>query len=117
MGTIDSVVTDAAGQVVSEAVEVVRDASGKIIGRLVDGKVVDADGKVIGELKDGKLVDASGKVIAEGVAVTSEDPLVVDAALRKVKDSSVVRKIDYIDFISGGSAEDGIVPVRRVRLE
>jgi len=117
MGTVDSVVTDAAGQVVSEAVEVVRDASGKIIGRLVDGKVVDADGKVIGELKDGKVVDASGKVIAEGVAVTSEDPLVVDAALRKVKDSSVVRKIDYIDFISGGSAEDGIVPVRRVRLE
>jgi len=117
MGTVDSVVTDAAGQVVSEAVEVVRDASGKIIGRLVDGKVVDADGKVIGELKGGKVVDASGKVIAVGVAVTSEDPLVVDAALRNVKGSSVVRKIDYIDFISGGSAEDGIVPVRRVRLE
>jgi len=117
MGTIDTVVTDSSGREVSEAVEVVRDASGKIIGRLVDGKVVDADGKVIGELKDGKVVDADGKVIAEGVTVTSEDPLVADAALRKVNEKSVVRKIDYIDFISGGSAEDGIVPVRRVRLE
>ena len=117
LGVVEKVVTDADGRALEEAVEVVRDADGNIIGRLVDGKVIDADGNVVGELKDGKLVDANGNVIQEGLSVSSEDAVSLAAEQRSVAQSSITSSVKVIDFIAGGSAKDGIVPVTKIRLE
>ena len=117
LGAVETVVTDENGQLVNEAVEVVRDAKGNIIGRIVDGKVVDENGNVIGEVKDGKVVDASGKVIAEGVSISAENPVAVAAEMNAKAEAAVTREVKFIDYIPGGTAKDGIVPVVRVRLE
>lgn len=117
LGSVEKVVTNTDGQVVGDLVEVVRDKDGNIIGRLVDGKVIDADGNVVGMLKDGKVVDSNGRVLFEPVSVSAESPAAVDAEMRRQQDEQVVRSVEFIDFISGGTAKDGILPVVRVRLE
>jgi Flp pilus assembly protein CpaB len=115
LGDISKAVVDESGTVISEMAEVVRDAEGNVIGRLVNGKVVDAGGKLIGELRDGQVVDASGKVIASGVTVTTENSAQVSAAVQQ--SSNVMSNLRTIDFIPGGTGKDGIVPVKKVRLE
>jgi len=117
IGNIDKVVTNADGELVEDMSEVVRDKDGKIIGKLVDGKVVDSDGNVVGRLKDGKIVDEEGRVIADNINVTAESPTAVDAEMQQQDADNVVRSVEFVDFISGGTAKDGIVPVVRVRLE
>lgn len=55
------VVRDANGKVVGKIERVVRDESGNIVGRVVNGKVVDASGNVIGKVdENGNPVDLSG---------------------------------------------------------
>ncbi len=117
LGSVDTAVLGADGQELGEMTEVVRDASGKIIGRLVDGKVVDANGNVIGVLKDGKVVDLNGKVIAENVSVTTESRATAAAALRDKQERKITREVDYIEFIPGGNDEEGILSLRRIRLQ
>ena len=117
LGVVEKVVTDASGRALEEGVEVVRDADGNIIGRLVDGKVIDADGNVIGELKGGQLVDADGNVIQDGLSVSAEDAVTLAAEQRSVAQASITSSVKVIDFIAGGSAKDGIVPVQKIRLE
>lgn len=115
LGSIQTAVVDQSGRVVGELAEVVRDAQGNIIGRLVDGKVVDASGKVIGELRNGQVIDADGNIVAAGVTVTTENAAAVDAAMRPGNDA--MYNLKTIDFIPGGTAKEGIVTVKKVRLE
>ncbi|HEY7885497.1 MAG TPA: hypothetical protein VIC08_11175, partial [Cellvibrionaceae bacterium] len=117
LGRVEKAMLGQDGQEVDEMVQVVRDKDGNIIGRLVDGKVVDAAGNVIGELQDGKVVDANGRTIASGVAVSSENSASVAGEMRAQIERNVTREVDYIEFISGGTAKEGIVPVRRIRLQ
>ncbi|MDO3380683.1 Flp pilus assembly protein CpaB [Gilvimarinus algae] len=117
IGTVEQAVIGADGQEVGEQAQVVRDKDGNIIGRLVDGKVIDAEGNVVGELRDGQIVDSSGRVIASEVAVTTEDRGAVATELRETNAAKITRQVDYIEFIPGGSGEEGIVPVNRVRLQ
>lgn len=117
LGNVEKVVTDADGRPLAESVDVVRDKDGNIIGRIVDGKVIDAEGNVVGVVKDGQVIDANGNVVASGITVTSEDPVSVDAEQTAAQAAQITREVQYIDFISGGSAKDGITPVQRVRLE
>lgn len=117
LGSVEKALVDADGNVVGDLEQVVRDANGNIIGVIKDGKVVDANGKVIGELKDGKVIGLDGKVLADNVTVATEEPLSIAAELKQQREKSVVRKVNYIDYISGGTAKDGIVPMMRVRLE
>jgi len=119
---INGQVVDANGNVIVDNVSVsaeapnsdavVRDANGNIIGRIVDGKVVDANGKIIGEVINGQVVDADGNVIVDNVSVS------IEASTRNVTDATASPySIDFVDFISGGTAKDGIVPVTKVRKE
>jgi Flp pilus assembly protein CpaB len=117
LGTREKVVLDADGRPIEEAVQVIRDAQGNIIGKLVDGKVVDKDGKVIGEYRDGQIVDANGNVIHDNVSVNSESQVAMDAELKNSESASVLRSIRTVDFIAGGTAKDGITPVTKVRAE
>ncbi|UTF59442.1 Flp pilus assembly protein CpaB [Gilvimarinus sp. DA14] len=117
LGTVEQTVLGADGQELDEMTEVVRDADGNVIGRLVDGKVVDAKGNVIGELKDGKVVDSSGKIIANNVSVSTESRGDVAAQLRQNEAAKITREVDYVEFIPGGGGDEGIVPVKRVRLQ
>jgi len=102
--------TSTAVSVIAE--QVVRDADGNVIGTIVDGKVVDENGNVIGEVIDGKVVDADGNVIADNVTIKAEMPERIEA-----EDTMPQYAIEFIDFISGGTATDGIVPVTKVRKE
>lgn len=117
LGSVEKALVDADGNIVGDLEQVVRDANGNIIGVIKNGKVVDANGKVIGELKDGKVIGLDGKVLADNVSVATEEPLSIAAELKQQREKSVVRKVNYIDYISGGTAKDGIVPMMRVRLE
>lgn len=117
LGSVEKALVDADGNVVGDLEQVVRDANGNIIGVIKNGKVVDANGKVIGEVKDGKVIGLDGKVLADNVSVSTEEPLSIAAELKQQREKSVVRQVNYIDYISGGTAKDGIVPMMRVRLE
>lgn len=117
LGVVEQTVLGADGQELDEMTEVVRDAEGNVIGRLVDGKVVDAKGNVIGELRDGKVVDSSGKIIANNVTVSTESRGEVAARLRENEAEKITREVDYVEFIPGGGGDEGIVPVKRVRLQ
>ena len=117
LGQVETAVLGADGQELGEMAQVVRDADGNIIGRLVDGKVIDASGNVVGELKNGQIVDAAGNVIASGVTVSTENRAQVTSEMRAQSEQRITREVDYIEFIPGGSGEEGIVPVRRIRLQ
>lgn len=117
LGSVETAVLGADGQDIDEMAQVVRDKDGNIIGRLVDGKVVDAAGNVIGELKDGRVVDANGRTIASDVEVSTESIADVAGEMRAQTERSITREVDYIEYISGGTAEEGILPVRRIRLQ
>lgn len=117
LGTVEKVVTDADGRLLEPGVEVVRDANGNVIGKLVNGEVVDADGNVVGKLVNGKVVDANGVVVASGVSVDAEDAVALAAEIVKQQQQTITSSIKVIDFIAGGTAKDGVVPVQKIRLE
>lgn len=118
----DGKVVDMAGNVIAEGVVVatetenaevlVRDANGKLLGKLVNGQVLDAKGKLIGTMKDGKLVDMEGKVIADNVTIKAESP-----ATAVTDQESSQYAIEFVDFISGGTGADGIIPVTKIRKQ
>lgn len=82
---------------------VVRDASGKIIGRVVDGKVINAAGQVIGRVdKNGRAVGLDGRMLGkteevlvnrQGEVVGREQKVVRDASgkvLGRIVDGKIV---------------------------
>ncbi|MGJ8671227.1 MAG: hypothetical protein ACSHXK_17210, partial [Oceanococcus sp.] len=117
LGKIEKVMTNANGELLEDAIDVIRDADGNLIGRLVDGQVVDSAGNVIGTLQNGQVVDENGQVIANGVSISTESPSAIEAELLGEAARSITSKIITVDFIAGGSAKDGIVPVQKIRLE
>lgn len=102
--------TDAQISVQKDAQQVVRDASGNIIGNVRGDTVYDADGKAVGKLVDGKLVDRTGNVIARGLSVGLETPQSAAAAPRRATART-------IQFIPGGTGRQGVLPVQTLRLE
>ena len=118
----DGQVVDMDGNVIADNVSVaaetanaevvVRDANGNVIGTIVNGQVVGADGNVVGIVKDGQVVDMDGNVIADNISVKAES-----TALSAPESEKSQYEIEFVDFISGGTAKDGIVPVTKVRKE
>jgi Flp pilus assembly protein CpaB len=118
----DGKIVDMEGNVIAEDVVVaaetanaevvVRDADGNVIGTMENGQVIDATGKVIGVVKDGKVVDMASKIIADNVSVKAESPDITG-----VEEGRSQYEIEFVDFISGGTAADGIIPVTKVRKE
>jgi hypothetical protein len=105
------------GRELQSSAEVIRDANGNIIGTVVDGKVVDSQGNVIGEYKNGQVVSSNGNVLYDNVSLTAEAVSAVAAELRSTGRDRAAVKIQIVDFISGGTAKDGITPVVKVRVE
>ena len=103
LGSVESVLTDASGQVLATEAEVVRDADGNVIGRVSNGKVVDADGKVIGEINDrGEPVGLTGETLGaiervmlddqgEVVAMPTEPPASI--AVVRDADGQIIGKL------------------------
>lgn len=123
LGTVQEAVVDENGKVLGgadslgDSVAVVRDANGSVIGKLVDGKVVDSSGKVIGELRGGAVVSNSGEILASGVTIDTTDVISADQALSNFERTAPFERVRVIDFIAGGTGQEGIIPVRKVRLE
>lgn len=107
-GTLNS---DASIDVHQNAQQVVRDASGNVIGTLRGDTVYDADGNVVGKVVDGKVVDAQGNVVARGVNIGMEAPRATTSTTRR-RDAARM-----IQFIPGGTSNQGVIPVQTLRLE
>ena len=76
-------------QKVNTKTQVVRDKDGKIIGRVVNGKVVDENGKIIGKVNaDGTVVNNSGEIIGSA----SPETVVTEKVVRD-KNGNVIGKI------------------------
>ncbi len=88
--------------------KVVRDASGKIIGRVIDGKVVNEAGEIVGKIdQDGNAVSASGQKLGQ------VDEILVNAVgmeVGRVKDGKMVDKNGNI--IHGSLVDEGVSIVR-----
>jgi len=104
LGSVETAMIDGNGKVISSTQRVVRDAQGKIVGRVLDGKVIDPSGKVIG------TVGADGKAVAnDGSSLGNTDDVVIDAQGKIVAPSvSVVRNAngDVIGTLSNGKVID-----------
>jgi len=70
-----------------ETVDVVLDADGKLLGRIVGDNIVDANGKIIGKIVDGQAIGLDGKVMGRIVRGLSPD----DPILRMHERATVVR--------------------------
>ncbi len=122
---IDGQAVSSTGEIIGKVDEgVVRDDNGNIIGKIVDGKVIDKKGKVIGEIIDGQAVSHTGEVIGKvdkGVALDingNEIDMSTSVTENITADAERSQyEIEFIDFISGGTAKDGIVSVTKVRKE
>ena len=120
LGSVEKVMLDKDGEVidgnlVDSGVSVVRDASGAIIGKLVDGNVVNQAGEIVGKLVDGQVISNNGDVLHEGVAIGTASEAAVTAASSASVQSQ--RRMRVIDFIPGGTAQQGITPVVKVRAQ
>ncbi|WP_312702720.1 Flp pilus assembly protein CpaB [Stutzerimonas nitrititolerans] len=108
---LDGALNEGAGiEVRQDAQQVVRDASGNVIGTVRGDTLYDAEGKAIGSVVDGKVVDAQGNVIARGVSVGVEVPRATSPARRR-------EAARMIQFIPGGTGKQGVIPVQTLRLE
>ncbi len=94
-----------------DAQQVVRDASGKVLGQVRGDTVYDASGKAIGKVVDGKVVDGNGNVLARGVSLGVEAPHDVPQATGR-RDA-----MRMIQFIPGGTGKQGVLPVQTLRME
>jgi Flp pilus assembly protein CpaB len=94
-----------------DAQQVVRDASGKVLGTVRGDTVYDASGKAIGKVVDGKVVDNNGNVLARGVSIGVETPRDTPASATR-RDTTRM-----IQFIPGGTGKQGVLPVQTLRLE
>ena len=117
IGGVEKVVVGENGREFQSSVEVVRDANGNILGTLIDGNVVDSAGNIIGEYKNGQIVSSNGNVLFDNVSLSSEASNAVAAEIRSTVRGRGRSEIRIVDFISGGSAKDGITPVIKVRVE
>lgn len=120
LGSVEKVMLNNDGEVidgdlVDSGVSVIRDASGAIIGKLVDGKVVNQAGEIVGKLVDGQVISNNGDVLHEGVTIGTASEAAVKAAGSASVQSQ--RRMRVIDFIPGGNAKDGITPVVKVRAQ
>ncbi|MCE5361830.1 Flp pilus assembly protein CpaB [Pseudomonas anguilliseptica] len=94
-----------------DAQQVVRDASGKVLGTVRGDTVYDASGKAIGKVVDGKVVDNNGNVLARGVSIGVETPRDTPVSATR-RDTTRM-----IQFIPGGTGKQGVLPIQTLRLE
>ena len=109
MGTVSDKIVD--------KVEVVRDKNGKIIGRVINGKVVDENGNIIGKVnKDGSVVSNSGKSLG-----TVSEEKVTDEIAKKFnsasKSSGAGSTSLLVDYLVGGNSKDGVAVVNQVPIK
>lgn len=74
----------------AETVDVVLDAEGNLLGRIIGDNVVDMNGRIIGRIVDGQAIGLDGKVMGRIVrGLSADDPL-----LRMRERATVVRDAD-----------------------
>ncbi len=102
-------------------VKVVRDKNGKVIGRVVNGKVVNDKGEVIGKVNEsGAVVSNSG----QSLGTVSEESVTPELA-RKLGSrptssstgGSGITPTWLVDYLVGGNSKDGIALVTKVPIK
>ena len=77
-------------------------------------------GKLVGKLVDGKVVDANGNVVASGVSTTVQSQASADTALvagAADEEGAATQVSRTVQFIPGGTGKNGIIPVQNIRME
>ncbi len=112
LGSVVEALVNRQGEVVAQEREVVRDSEGRILGQVVDGKVIDKSGKVIG------TVDARGRVnIGDASLGAVETRKVVRDANGNVMGRVVDGKVLDIDGnVVGLVSEDGVARDNQGRI-
>jgi Flp pilus assembly protein CpaB len=88
LGSVETVMVGKDGRITATVSEVVKDAEGNVIGRVVDGQVVDANGNVVGQIVNGRAVDSNGNVIGEvEKVVVGENGRELQSSLEVVRDA------------------------------
>lgn len=109
---VDGKLLDAQGNVIGETGEIVRDASGKILGRVVDGQLVDADGNVLGTVQDGVAIGADGQVLGKvEQAVLDRDGRPLSDTVQVVRDAqgNIIGTVVGNDIIDAQGRKVGTV--------
>ena len=110
MGTVSEQIVD--------KVEVVRDKDGKIIGRVVNGKVVDSSGKVIGKVnEDGTVVSNSGKSLGTVSKEKVSEEIVKQFRAAGTGAATGTTEALLVDYLVGGNSKDGVAVVNKVPVE
>ena len=101
---------------VTEIADVVRDAEGNIVGKIVGDQILDRNGKVVGEVVDGEPVGLAGESLgsidrrvalnAAGTEVALDESVLSDRAVRR---ETVVRDSDgaVVGRVIDGKVVDG----------
>ncbi|OEC35697.1 Flp pilus assembly protein CpaB [Pseudomonas cuatrocienegasensis] len=117
LGQVARAVLDAKGQEVVQRGNVVRDASGKVLGTTRGNQVIDSQGRAIGTLVDGQVVAADGKVLATGVSVTPQPQLATTSPRGSDDAQNKITASRMVQFIPGGTGKGGVTPMQSIRLE
>ena len=88
LGSVETVIVGKDGKITATVSEVVKDAEGNVVGRVVDGQVVDANGNVVGQVVNGRVVDSNGNVIGEvEKVVVGENGRELQSSVEVVRDA------------------------------
>ena len=88
LGSVETVIVGKDGKITATVSEVVKDAEGNVVGRVVDGQVVDANGNVVGQVVNGRAVDSNGNVIGEvEKVVVGENGRELQSSVEVVRDA------------------------------
>ena len=97
LGEVEKVLIGRDGEVLESESTVVRDANGKILGRVVNGKVVDSNGTVVGKVgSDGVARDLSGNTLGTLDTVMLDKNGAVSASVTDVirdKDGNIIGQL------------------------
>ena len=109
MGTVSEEILD--------EVEVVRDAKGNIIGRIISGKVLNGSCKVIGSIVNGKAVSDSGKSLGTVSKEKVTDEIVKKFSCTAPSSSGAGSPNLLVDYLVGGNSKDGVAVVNQVPIK
>jgi len=106
----------------AESVQIVRDADGNLIGRVLGADVVDAEGNVIARIDNGRVLSLDGEVLAENAFVESVLTVSVEgeeaqkSVQRSIRQASLGKGLMSYEFV-GSDADEGVIEPRKIQIE
>jgi len=104
-------------EVILGDIEVVRNAKGNIIGRVISGKVMDGSCKVIGSVVNGKAISPSGKSLGSVSKEKVTDEIVKNFNCSSKSSGGSGSPSLLVDYLVGGNSKDGVAVVNQIPIK